>query len=100
MDKRLKIIPFYTGKKTLKDVLRDERSKPFLWLEILFNDRINWKDIKHPAVKEAYKKACIWHGSFRSLISSCIKRKPLELKNGQNLREERRFLETLNFVKP
>ncbi|MDO8749136.1 MAG: hypothetical protein Q7J72_08515 [Candidatus Omnitrophota bacterium] len=97
---KLKIIPFYTGKETLKQALKDDKSSSLLWLEILFNDGICWKEIKYSAVKEAYVKACVWYHSFKSLINGCLKREPLEFRRGKvDFAEYRRFQEALNFVR-
>ncbi|MEW6102771.1 MAG: hypothetical protein AB1630_02965 [bacterium] len=95
---KLKVVPFYTDRDTLD--LSDKRIRFLLWLEILFNDGIEWEKIDNPIVKISYEKACIWYWSFKSLFGSYIKRKPLEFKEGKpDLREYRRFLEALNFVR-
>lgn len=97
---KLKLIPFYTGKETLSQALKDDKSSSLLWLEILLNDGIRWKEIKYSAVKEAYVKACVWYHSFKSLINSCIEREPLEFRRGKvDFAEYRRFQEALNFVR-
>lgn len=97
--KKLKIIPFYTGIRRIEQAVADERSKSLLWLEIIFNGEIDWKNINYPVVKEAYKKACIWYWNFKTLIGNYINRKPLEFTKGQpDFREYRKFLEVLNFV--
>ena len=97
---KLKIIPYYTGKETLREALKDNKSSSLLWLEILFNDDIYWKGIKYPRVREAYVKACVWYYNFKSLIDSCIKRHPLELMKGKiDSAQTRRFQEALNFVR-
>ena len=96
----LKIIPYYTGKKDLKEILKDRKSLSMLWLEILFNDSLNWHGyLDAEEIKIAYEKSCIWYGHFKNLIESSIKRRPLEVKKGKiDDRELRRFLEALNFV--
>lgn len=100
VENKLKIIPFYTGKQTLSQAIKDNKSNSLLWLEILFNDGIRWKEIKYLTVKEAYVKACVWYHSFKSLIDSCLKREPLEFKRGKiDFAEYRRFQEALNFVR-
>ncbi len=99
MINKLRIIPFYTGFRTLEEALKDKRAEGLLWLEILFNDDIDWRELDLSVIKESYKKACLWYENFRTLIDSYIKRKPLKGKKGKvDLKEYRRFLEVLNFV--
>lgn len=99
IEEKLKIIPFYTGHTILQEVLSSERDREILWLEILFNDNIDWEHFPHPFVKESYEKACIWYWNFKSLLDSLVKRKPLNFREGKpDLREYRRFLEVINFV--
>jgi len=99
MDK-LKIIPSYTGTMTLDEAIKDARAKKLLWLEILFNDGVNWEE--HLEVKEisdAYKKARTWYGNFKSIIEDHTQRKFMKGKIGRvDFREYRLFLEVLNFV--
>lgn len=96
----LKIIPYYTGKKNLQEILGDKNSLSILWLEILLNDSFDWEDhldIEH--VRTAYEKACIWYGNFKNLIEYLINRKPLKIKKGKiDNKEYRKFIEALNFV--
>jgi len=96
----LKIIPHYTGKKDLKEILEDRKSLSMLWLEILLNDSLDWHGyLDTEEIKIAYEKSCIWYGHFRNVIESSIKRRPLEKKEGKiDDRELRKFLEALNFV--
>lgn len=57
----LKIVPGYTGMNSIEENLQVPRAKRLLWLEILFNDRIDFKSCQHdPEVQEAYRKACRW----------------------------------------
>jgi len=99
---RLRLIPYYTNRKSLEETLKDRRAINLLWLEILFNDSIDWEgylDIKE--IREAYEKACIWYCNFKTLIEAHIKRKPLKRIYGNiDSREYRRFIEVLNFVSP
>jgi len=96
----LKLIPYYTGKKDLKEILEDRKSLSLLWLEILLNDSFDWHShIDIEGVRVSYEKSCIWYGNFRNLIEASIKRRPLEVKKGKiDGREFRKFLEALNFV--
>lgn len=98
----LKIIPYYIDKKdlNLKEVLMDKRAKSILWLEIIFNDSIEWEDLfDFEEVRKAYEKASIWYHTFKSLIKGHIQRKPLKVVEGKiDEKEYRRFLEVLNFV--
>ena len=95
-----RVIPYYTGDKTLEDVLKSPKSVSLLWLEILLNDGIPWENhLKRPEVKAAYEKACIWYAHFKTMIEGHAGRKPLEIRTGKiDDREYRRFLEALNFV--
>lgn len=99
MDK-LRLIPFYTKKENLEDALKDKKALNLLWLEILFNDSVDWErflGIKE--IKEAYEKACIWYWNFKTLIEGCTYRKPLKkIKGKVDIREYRKFIEALNFV--
>jgi hypothetical protein len=99
MDK-LRLIPYYTGKETLEEILRDKRAINILWLEILFNDSIDWESLlDNKEIKEAYEKACIWYCNFKTLIESNTHRKPLKkIKGKVDSKEYRRFLEALHFV--
>lgn len=97
---RLKIIPFYTGVKTLEEVLKDKKSLSLLWLEILFNDSIDWEShLDIEKIRAAYDKACIWYSNFTTVVESYAGRKPLEAKKGKiDNKEYRKFLEALNFI--
>ena len=100
MKSQLKVLSAYTGAEDLKAALKDPQSKSLLWLEILFNDSLDWEaNLKNPAVRSAYRKASIWYYHFRTMIEEASKRKPLKKFNGAwDQREYRRFLEALNFV--
>lgn len=97
---KLKIIPYYTGIKTLKKALKDKKSKDILWLEILFNDDVDWEEtLSSSELKKSYLKACIWYGKFKTMIDYHVKRKPLIIQKGIiDNKEYRRFLEALSFV--
>lgn len=97
---RLKVIPFYTGVATLEETLKDKKSLSILWLEILFNDDIEWENYFHiEKVRAAYDKACVWYTNFRTIVESFTGRKPLKIKKDRiDEREYRKFLEALNFV--
>ena len=99
MDK-LKLIIYYTNKKNLEEILKDKRAMDILWLEILFNDNIEWeKYLGIEEIKEAYEKASVWYYNFKTLIEAHIHRKPLkEIKGKIDNREYRRFIKALNFV--
>ena len=99
-EERLKVIPFFTGAKTLEEAIKDRKGVKLLWLEILVNGDINWEDYhKEEQVKIAYEKACIWYTNFRSMIQAYTGRPPLETKRGKiDEREYRRLIEVLNFV--
>ena len=96
----LRIIPCYTGDKTLDEVLRNKKSLKMLWLEILLNDHILWESyLNVPEVKIAYDKACVWYSNFKTMIDGAVGRKPLRKTTGKiDDREYRKFLEALNFV--
>lgn len=97
---KLKVIPYYTGKGTLEEALKDKRAAGLLWLEIIFNDSFKWEGyLNIQEIKDSYEKACIWYSNFRSLIQGHTKRKPLKRIEGKvDNREYRRFLEVLNFA--
>lgn len=100
LEDQLRIIPFYTGDKTLDEALRNIRSLKILWLEILFNDFIPWEDYLHISeIKMAYEKASIWYHHFKTMVDRSVRRKPLTDQRGKiDEREYRKFLEALNFV--
>lgn len=97
---KLKIIPYYTGIKTLKEVFEDKKSKDILWLEILFNDEVDWEErLSSKELKKSFLKACIWYGNFKTMINHHIKRKPLKIQKGTiDNKEYRKFIEALSFV--
>ena len=97
---QLRIIPFYTGDKTLDEALRNKRSLKILWLEILFNDLIPWEDHLYIAeIKTAHEKASLWYHNFKTMVDWSVRRKPLIGPKGKiDYREYRKFLEVLNFV--
>lgn len=95
-----KILSAYTGLESIDAVLDVPRAKRLLWLEILFNDRLDlqlWE--QHPEVQAAYTKACRWYTTYRSLIHSIVPRNPLPQDFGTvDHREYRTFAEALRFV--
>jgi len=96
----------------LEKILKNPKSISLLWLEILFNDKIQWENhLNQPEVKAAYEKACLWYVHFKTMVEGHTGRKPLEIRMGHDPRrarcpceekiddrEYRRFLEALNFV--
>jgi hypothetical protein len=96
----LKILPAYTVLNTIEEVLQVARARRLLWLEILFNDQLNfklWQD--HPEVQEAFGKACRWFTTYRSLIQSVLPRLPLPVDTGKiDQRDYRRFAAALQFL--
>jgi hypothetical protein len=100
LEDQLRIIPFYTGDKSLDEALRNKKSLKMLWLEILFNDRIPWEDYFNiQEIKIAHEKASIWYHHFKTMVDWSVKRKPLGEQKGEiDEREYRKFLEVLNFV--
>ena len=96
----LVVIPYYTGDRTLDEILNNPKSVGLLWLEILLNGRFPWEEhLDRPQVKAAYEKACIWYGHFKTMVSGHTGREPLEARQGEiDTREYRRFQEALAFV--
>lgn len=85
--------------ESLEDALEDKRARDILWLEILFNDSIEWEKLDSVEIKNSYEKACLWYGNFKTMIHAHVKRIPLEDKKGKiDIKEYRRFMEALNFV--
>lgn len=96
----MKLMPAYTGLRTLEGVLGNPRAVRLLWLEILVNEHLDlapWKH--HPDVQQAHEKACQWFTAYKSLIISIIARHPLP-HNSQSIdfREYRVFAEALRFA--
>lgn len=50
---KLKIISHYTEFETLDEVLENKRDRELLWLEILFNDSIEWKRLDSDIIKKS-----------------------------------------------
>jgi len=96
----LKVVPYYTGKDTLEEILEDKRSRDILWLEILLNDNINWeKELNNEELRKSYEKACVWYTNFKTMVEGHIKRKPLKtIKGNFDKREYRKFIEAISFV--
>jgi len=97
----MKIIPILIGAdfNTVEELLEDDRAVKELWLEILFNDEIDWeKYLDNPLVKKQYKKACKYYRNFGYLLD----RKPLPCEDytetDRDFPEYRRFEEILNFL--
>lgn len=96
----LKMLPAYSGAGTLDEVLLDPRAVRLLWLEILVNDRLDLNPFwDRPEVRDAYKKACRWYTTYRTLINFLIVRAPLPIDSTPvDAREYRTFAEALRFV--
>ena len=96
----MKLLPAYTGLNTLDEVLDHPRAVRLLWLEILVNEHLDispWQH--HPAVQQAYQKACQWFTAYKSLIESMISRAPLpHSPHAVDFREYRVFAEALRFA--
>lgn len=99
---RLKLLPAYTGVTTLKEALHDPRSHGVLWLEVLFNDKLDLPELlDDPVGREAYRKACRWYTAYRSLIQFVLPRVPLPLDQSPiDERDYRTFIEAFYFVSP
>jgi hypothetical protein len=99
-EETFKILPYYTGDQTLDAALDNKKSRDLLWLEILFNDRIEWeRHLNVPAIRTAHEKARVWYGHFKTMIDGATGRRPLPHAAGQiDDRDYRKFLEALNFV--
>jgi hypothetical protein len=98
----LKLLPAYTGGTSLKEALADPRHQPMLWLEVLFNDTLDYAALlQHPSGREAFDIACRWYTEFQSLIQFIAPRSPLPVNHGPlDYRQYRTFLEALHFVSP
>ena len=98
----MKLMPAYTGLSTLEEILENPRALRLLWLEILVNEHLDispWQH--HPAVQQAYEKACQWFNAYKSLIDSMIARDPLPHNpHPIDFREYRVFAEALRFATP
>lgn len=99
-EKRLRVIPFYTGDEMMDDVLRHPSSLKLLWIEILLNRDFPWNAyLGRPEVRAAHEKACIWYGRFKTMVDSRIGGSSLEAKRGKiDEKEYRKLVEALNFV--
>lgn len=95
-----RLLTAYTGVKTLDEALADPQARRLLWLEILLNDRLDSVlDLNAPDVQQAYRKACRWYTSYRSLIETVVKRVPLPADSSPvDQRDYRTFVEALRFA--
>ncbi len=97
---QLKILPVYTGVASLEEALHNPHAVRLLWLEILFNDTLDltpWH--LHQEVSAAYRKACLWYNTYRSVIDSLLARSPLPTQAGSvDSRDYRTFAKALRFV--
>jgi hypothetical protein len=96
----LKILPAYTGLNSVEDILKSPRTRRLLWLEILFNEQLDLKHWQgHPDIQDAYRKACRWFTTYRSLIQSVLPGVSLPPDSGKiDQRDYRTFAEALQFV--
>ena len=96
----LKILPAYTGLNSVEEILQVPRARRLLWLEILFNDQFDFQSWQHDReVQEAYRKACRWFTTYRSLIQSVLPCVSLPPDSGDiDQRDYRTFAEALQFV--
>ena len=99
-DVHLKLLPFYTGARPLEEALSNPRAIKLLWLEVLFNEEVNWSSLTHiPEIKNAYRQACVWYSNFRTLLHQVISGKHLRPEQGKvDMRYYRVFVEVLHFV--
>ncbi len=97
---RLRLLPYYTGDLTLEAAVENPKSVRLLWLEILLNRDCPWEaHWDQPVVRAAHDKACAWHGHFKTMIEWHIGPVPLVTRKAPiDMREQRRFLEALQFV--
>ena len=90
----------YTGVASLEEALHNPHAVRLLWLEILFNDKLDltpWHT--HQDISVAYRKACLWYNTYRSVIDSLLSRSPLPTQAGSlDSRDYRTFAEALRFV--
>jgi hypothetical protein len=97
----LKLLPAYLGATTLAEALAHPRVTRVLWLEILVNDAVDWTNLDHPHVRQAYPTACRWYTRYRTLVSSLVPRAPLPEDRGLiDARLYRQFVEALDFARP
>lgn len=96
----LKILPAYTGLHAVEDILQSSRATRLLWLEILLNEQFDYKPWQdHPTIQDAYRKACRWFTTYRSLIQSVLPGVSLPPDSGRiDQRDYRTFAEALQFV--
>ncbi|GEM_PF-1041408 len=96
----LRLLPVYTGAASIDEALQDQQGIRLLWLEVLVNDRLDltpW--LERREVQEAYRKACRWYTTYRSLIETLLRRAPLPADSGPvDPREYRLFAEAIRFV--
>ncbi len=97
---QLKLRPVYTGVASLEEALHNPHAVRLLWLEILFNDKLDltpWHT--HQEVSATYRKAYPRYNTYRSLIDSLLARSPLPTQAGSvDSRNYRIFAEALRFV--
>lgn len=98
-DPSLRLLPAYLGVSSLEEALQHPRIARILWLEILVNDAVDWTTLGHPLVQQAYRIACRWYTTYRTLVSSLVSRAPLPEDRGLiDDRLYRQFAEALEFA--
>lgn len=98
-----KILTFYTGNnyRNINDIIKDKTAQDTLWLEILVNDNIAWKEYLHyPIVRKNYNKACKWYNNFKTLLEIfAVRTQPLTPVSGKvDMKEYRKLIEVLYYV--
>lgn len=101
--KNLKILPFYTGITNLKDAILSKEGNKILFLEILLNEDVKWKEfLKYKQIKEAYQEALGWFYKYKTAIFCRGLRKkpllPLVKPKKPVLQKERLFWEAVYFA--
>lgn len=96
----LKILPAYTHVASLEEALNNPQAIRLLWLEILFNDKLDltpWQNREE--VQLAFRKACSWYTSYRTVIQAVLTRTPLPPSHDTvDQKDYRVFAEALRFV--
>lgn len=96
---QLRLLPAYLGVTSIEEALAHPRVGHVLWLEILVNDTIDWRNDPRSLVQEAYRTACRWYTTYRSRITDLIARSPLPADPGPiDFRELRTFEEALRYA--
>lgn len=98
----LKIIPHYTGCRTLEQAVNSPEAHKILPFEILLNETVGWERLRRRRViREAYRRAAGWYRLYKTGVTGRgLREAPLQTKDAVTPDEGdvRLFWETVTFA--